>query len=163
MSAVYAVKIATIQRRSREFGFFTPDCRFSERRFYVFTFESAADDSFLSILLMATTVASYAAAPDDPSTTSSFGVIHTYVMPDLSLKSVFSLPALPQPTTGFRKTCRCSCGTGSCSTDADCGGGVGSCSHFISCCAKGDKAQWFLGSEQSSRKTELPAFNGSCN
>jgi hypothetical protein len=124
---------------------------------------------FMSIFLMAT-VASYAATPDDQPTTSSFGVIHTYLMPDLSLKSVFSVPVsvssvpvlTPSPA-GFRKTCRCSCGTGSCATDADCGGGVGSCSHFISCCAKGEKTQWFLGAEQSSRKTELPAFNGSCN
>lgn len=117
---------------------------------------------FLSIFLIATAT-SYAAAPDDQPTTSSFGVIHTYLMPDLSLKSVFSVPVLAQPATGFRKTCRCSCGTGSCATDADCGGGVGSCSHFISCCARGEKTQWFLGAEQSSRKTELPAFNGSCN
>ena len=75
---------------------------------------------FLSIFLMATTVASYAAAADDQSTTSSFGVIHTYLMPDLSLKSVFSVPVnvssvpvlTPSPA-GFRKTCRCSCGTSS--------------------------------------------------
>jgi hypothetical protein len=124
---------------------------------------------FMSIVLM-TAVASSAAGPDDQPTTSSFGVIHTYLMPDLSLKSVFSVPVsvssvpvLTPSGAGFRKTCRCSCGTGSCSTDADCGGGVGSCSHFISCCAKGDQTQWFLGAERSSRKTELPAFNASCN
>jgi hypothetical protein len=118
---------------------------------------------FISIVLM-TAVASSAAAPNDQSTTSSSGVIHTYLMPDLSLKSVISVPELALPSgAGFRKTCRCSCGTGSCSTDADCGGAVGSCSHFISCCARGDKTQWFLGAEQSSRQTELPAFKSSCN
>jgi hypothetical protein len=115
---------------------------------------------FMSILLMMAAAAS-AASPNDQPTASSVG-IRTYLMPDLSLKSVFVLPEL-DPTLGFHKTCRCSCGTGKCATDADCGGGVGSCSHFISCCAKGDRAQWFLGEEQASRQTQLPAFKGSCN
>jgi hypothetical protein len=115
-------------------------------------------------ILLATVATTWAAAPTDEVTPSSFGAIHTYVMPDLSLKSVFSLPVLAQPSAaGLRKTCRCSCGTAPCANDADCGGGVGSCSHFISCCAKGDATQWFSGAEQSSRKTELPAFKGSCN
>jgi len=121
---------------------------------------------FLSILLMTAVAAfaAFAAAPSDQPTTSSVGVIHTYLMPDLSLKSVFVIPELPlTPTVGFRKTCRCSCGTAPCATDADCGGGIGSCSHFISCCAKGERAQWFLNEEQASRQTQLPAFKGSCN
>jgi hypothetical protein len=33
----------------------------------------------------------------------------------------------------FGRTCRCSCGY-PCKTDADCGGGIGSCSKGISCC-----------------------------
>jgi hypothetical protein len=118
---------------------------------------------FISVLLM-TTLASSAVVATNESAQSSVGSIHTYLMPDLSLKSAFAVPVSALPSgTGFRKTCRCSCGTGSCSTDADCGGGVGSCSHFISCCAKGDGAQSFSGTDKSSRKTELPAFKANCN
>jgi hypothetical protein len=118
---------------------------------------------FMSILLM-TAAAASAAAPNDQPTASSVGVIRTYLMPDLSLKSTFVMPELPlSPELGFRKTCRCSCGTGSCATDADCGGGVGSCSHFISCCAKSDLSQWLRGAEQASRQTKLPAFKAGCD
>jgi hypothetical protein len=40
----------------------------------------------------------------------------------------------PQPEFMIgTKTCRCSCGF-PCKTDADCGGGVGSCRAGISCC-----------------------------
>jgi hypothetical protein len=116
---------------------------------------------FLSTLLM-TTLASSAAVPTNETASSSVGSIHTYLMPDLSLKSTFAVPALPSGA-GFRKTCRCSCGTAPCATDADCGGGVGSCSAFISCCAKGDAALSFSGADKSSRKTELPAFKAGCN
>jgi len=115
-------------------------------------------------ILLATVAASSAVVPNDQPVTSSVGSIHTYLMPDLSLKSVLSVPVLAQPSAAaHRKTCRCSCGTAFCATDADCGGGVGSCSAFISCCAKGDEAQGFLRAQQSSRKTELPAFKTSCN
>ena len=117
---------------------------------------------FMSILLMMAAAAS-AASPNDQPTASSVG-IRTYLMPDLSLKSVFTLPEMPlSPELGARKTCRCSCGTAPCAQDADCGGGAGSCSHFISCCAKGDQSQWFVSEEQASRQTALPAFKGSCN
>jgi hypothetical protein len=116
---------------------------------------------FTTILLAAVATA-LAAAPADQAAQLSVGSIHTYLMPDLSLKSAFSVPALAQPKTGIRKTCRCSCGTAPCATDADCGGGVGSCSHFISCCAKGDTAQRLSGAEQSSRQTELPEFKSDC-
>jgi hypothetical protein len=35
----------------------------------------------------------------------------------------------------FHGFCRCGCSSNpDCNTDADCGGGVGSCSQFISCC-----------------------------
>ena len=116
---------------------------------------------FATILLAAVASAT-AAAP--PKAQSSVGSIHTYLMPDLSLKSVFSVTALALPSgAGFRKTCRCSCGTAPCGTDKDCGGGVGSCSAFISCCAKGDGTLSFSGADKSSRKTELPAFKASCN
>jgi hypothetical protein len=118
---------------------------------------------FATILLAAVASAT-AAAPPNESAQSSVGSIHTYLMPDLSLKGAFAVPVSALPSgAGFRKTCRCSCGTGSCSTDADCGGAVGSCSHFISCCAKGDGALSFSGADKSSRKTELPAIKANCN
>jgi hypothetical protein len=118
---------------------------------------------FLFVTILAAIVSTAtAAAPANEEAQSSIGSIHTYLMPDLSLKSVFAVPVLPSGAA-FRKTCRCSCGSGHCATDADCGGAPGSCSPFISCCAKGDAALSFSGAGQSSRKTELPAFKGSCN
>ena len=118
---------------------------------------------FATILLGAVATAT-AAAPANEEAQSSVGSIHTYLMPDLSLKSLFSVPVLAQPSgAAFRKTCRCSCGSAPCATDADCGGGIGSCSAFISCCAKGDAALSLSGAAQSSRKTELPAFKANCN
>ena len=121
---------------------------------------------FLSILLM-TTFASSAAVPTNEAAPSSFGSIHTYLMPDLSLKSVFSLPLAPQaePSAGapkFKGACRCSCATNNCNTDADCGPG-GVCLAAPSCCAKSPEAQWFQDSGQASRETALPAFKARCN
>jgi hypothetical protein len=114
-------------------------------------------------ILLAAVATTWASAPLNEATSSSVGSFHTYLMPDLSLKSVLSVPVLPQPSAAaHRKTCRCSCGTAFCATDADCGGGVGSCSAFISCCAKGDEAQWFSGLPQSSRKMEAPPLNIDC-
>jgi hypothetical protein len=112
-------------------------------------------------ILLATVASATAAAPASDEAQSSVGSIHTYLMPDLSLKSAFAVPVLPSGA-GARKTCRCSCGTAPCATDADCGGGVGSCSAFISCCAKGDGALQFQRSDQASRKTELPEINSKC-
>jgi hypothetical protein len=118
----------------------------------------------VTIFLLATLANATAAAPADKEVQSSVGSIHTYLMPDLSLKSVFSVAALALPSgAGFRKTCRCSCGTAPCANDSDCGGGIGSCSAFISCCAKGDNTLSFSGADKSSLRTELPAFKGSCN
>jgi hypothetical protein len=117
----------------------------------------------LATILLAIVTSATAAAPPNEAAQSSVGSIHTYLMPDLSLKSAFTTPVVLPSGTGFRKTCRCSCGTAPCATDADCGGGIGSCSAFISCCAKGDKTLSFSGVDKSSRKTELPAFKGSCN
>ena len=115
---------------------------------------------FATILLAALASATAVASPNEAAQ-SSVGSIHTYLMPDLSLKSVFAVPTLPSGA-GFRKTCRCSCGTAPCAKDADCGGGIGSCSAFISCCAKGDEALSFSGADNSSRKTELPVINSKC-
>ena len=115
---------------------------------------------FATVLLAAVATAT-AAAPANEEAQSSVGSIHTYLMPDLSLKSAFTMPVLPSGA-GFRKTCRCSCGSGHCATDADCGGAPGSCSPFISCCAKGDEALSFSGADKSSRKTELPVTVSKC-
>ena len=121
---------------------------------------------FISILLM-TTVASSAAVPANESAPSSVGSIHTYLMPDLSLKSVLSVPLAPQAGASatppkFKGSCRCSCAINNCNTDADCGPG-GVCLAAPSCCAKSPGAQWFQDSGDSSRKTELPAFKAKCN
>jgi hypothetical protein len=117
---------------------------------------------FSTILLVSVVTAS-AAAPVDQPTDNSVGTLHTYLTPDLSLKSAFLLPATALPTgTANRKTCRCSCGTAFCATDADCGGGIGSCSAFISCCAKNDAALSFSRADQSSHKTELPEISSKC-
>jgi hypothetical protein len=116
---------------------------------------------FATILLLAVATAS-AAAPTDQATDNSVGTLHTYLTPDLSLRSAFVLPVTTLPAKAAnRKTWRCSCGTAFCATDADCGGGEGSCSAFISCCAKRDGAQFI--SDQASRKTELPEFKANCN
>ncbi|MGB9119671.1 MAG: hypothetical protein WCE73_03535, partial [Candidatus Angelobacter sp.] len=62
---------------------------------------------FATILLAAVASAT-AAAPPDEAAQSSVGSIRTYLMPDLSLKSVFSVPVSALPSgAGFRKTCRC--------------------------------------------------------
>ena len=115
---------------------------------------------FATILLV-TVIAASAAAPTDQATDNSVGSIHTYLTPDLSLKSSFLVPLAGFPQGPHRKTCHCSCGSAPCNSDADCGGAVGSCSAFISCCAKSGGAQWM--SDQASRKNELPAFKESCN
>jgi hypothetical protein len=121
---------------------------------------------FLSILLM-TTLASSAAAPANEEAQSSVGSIHTYLMPDLSLKSVFTVPltALAEANAvppKFKGACRCSCAINNCNTDADCGPG-GVCLAAPSCCAKSPQAQWSQDAGDSSRKNELPAFKVSCN
>lgn len=94
--------------------------------------------------------------------------IRTYLLPDLSLKSVISPDLLPVATkTGNVSTvavgppkkgfCRCSCGY-PCATSADCGGV--SCDPFITCCDKNprdkDTKLFFQGVNNSSHKTALP-------
>lgn len=118
---------------------------------------------FFATILLVSVITASAISPTDQATDSSVGSIHTYLMPDLSLKSAFLLPASALPTgTAHRKTCRCSCGIAFCATDADCGGGVGSCSAFISCCAKGDAALSFSRSDQASHKNELAEISSKC-
>ncbi|HEY7403491.1 MAG TPA: hypothetical protein VIB39_08220 [Candidatus Angelobacter sp.] len=118
---------------------------------------------FATILLTTVAIAS-AATPTDQTSDNSVGAIHTYMTPDLTLKRAFVLASsLQPPGASFQKTCRCSCGTAKCANDSDCGGGLGSCSHFISCCAKPAGGLELQGGETSSRKTPLPAFKQQCN
>jgi len=113
-------------------------------------------------VLAAMASAASAAAPADQSTQISTGMIRTYLTPDLTLKSYF--PELAPAATGAKLhgTCRCSCGSAPCSSDADCGGVVGSCAAAPSCCAKQPEAQSFQNSPEASRQTEAPVANFKC-
>ena len=121
---------------------------------------------FATILLAAVASAS-AAAPANEAVPGSTGSIHTYLMPDLSLKSVFTVPLAPQAEANaappkLKGACRCSCAINNCNTDADCGPG-GACLAAPTCCVNSPQAQWLQESQASSRKTELPALKASCN
>jgi hypothetical protein len=121
---------------------------------------------FISILLI-TTLPSLAAAPPNEEAQNSVGSIHTYLMPDLSLKSVFSVPLSMNGETNaapskLKGSCQCSCAINNCNTDADCGPG-GVCLAAPTCCVKSPQAQWFQDSGASSRNTALPAFKAKCN
>jgi len=121
---------------------------------------------FLFVLLLAATAAVAATSESNSSNATVAPAIRTYLMPDLSLKSIFSpdlLPqtaASPQPDTlagGPKRTgfCRCSCGF-QCTSSADCGGS--SCDPFITCCARkgqSSDAEWFRSS-MASHKTAVP-------
>jgi hypothetical protein len=113
-----------------------------------------------SVLAAMATVAS-AAAPSDQSTQSS-GTVRTYLTPDLTLKSYFSELAPAANNAKLHGTCRCSCGSAPCTTDADCGGVVGSCAAAPSCCAKQPEAQMFQNSPEASRQTEAPVMDFKC-
>ena len=124
----------------------------------------------LLVALLLAAVAAVAAPTDSsPQSTTSAPAIKSYLMPDLSFKSVFSLDLLqpsetlaaqpdtvaaPRPRRGF---CRCSCGF-QCTSSADCGGA--SCDPFITCCVRktqNSEVEWFTRSfESSSHKTPTP-------
>lgn len=123
----------------------------------------------LSALALVSVVAASTAASNHQAVTNS-SAIRTYLLPDLSLKSVISPDLLPASSPALtpsaatlaqaprkRGTCRCSCGY-PCATDADCGGT--SCDPFISCCDKSPRdkdTEWFYqGVNNSSHKTALP-------
>jgi len=120
----------------------------------------------LFILLLAATAAIAATSDSNSSNATVTPAIRTYLMPDLSFRSVFSPELLgqhvagaPQPDTvaGPKRTgfCRCSCGF-QCTSSADCGGS--SCDPFITCCARtgqNSDAEWFRSS-QASHKTAVP-------
>ena len=119
------------------------------------------------VLLLAATAAFAATSDSNSSNATGAPAIRTYLMPDLSFKSVFApdilsqhVAAAPQPDTlavapkrtGF---CRCSCGF-QCTSSADCGGS--SCDPFITCCerkGKNSDAEWFRSS-MASHKTAVP-------
>ncbi len=111
------------------------------------------------LLLAAIAAASTSAGNAQPA--SSGPAIRTYLLPDLSLKSVIApelvaqqTPSVPTPPRK-RGFCHCSCGF-PCATDRDCGGTT--CDAFISCCDKNPQnREWFNQSlTQSSRRTPVP-------
>ena len=53
-------------------------------------------------ILLATVASATAATPASDEEQSSVGSIHTYLMPDLSLKSAFTMPVLPSGTDSAR-------------------------------------------------------------
>jgi hypothetical protein len=109
--------------------------------------------------------AAVAVTTDSDQSTTGVPAIKTYLMPDLSLKTVLSPALLPQIApqaenlAGAKRSgfCRCSCGF-PCTSSADCGGS--SCDPFITCCARQESpnAEWFSRSlDQASHKTAPPA------
>jgi hypothetical protein len=119
------------------------------------------------VLLLAATAAVAATSDSSSSNVTVTPAIRTYLMPDLSFKTVLSLDLLgqhaavaEQPDTvagGPKRTgfCRCSCGF-QCTSSADCGGS--SCDPFITCCARkgqSSDAEWFRSS-MASHKTAVP-------
>ena len=124
---------------------------------------------FLVFVLLLAAMAAVAATPDSnsqPATTTP--AIRHYLMPDLSIKSVFSPDLLGQTaglasehdaiTIGATKQGFCQCGCGiRCTTSADCGGAA--CRPFITCCARksqNPEIDWFTRSfESSSHKSPL--------
>jgi len=121
--------------------------------------------TWLVVVLLLMAVAAFAAAPDSSaSNVTAAPAIKTYLMPDLTFHSVFTLDMLQPAQTlngtadGLsarprRGTCRCSCGF-PCTTSADCGGS--SCDPFITCCVgkpNSPEVDWFTRSlELSSHK-----------
>ena len=125
---------------------------------------------FLVFVLLLAATAAFAATSDSSALSATAApAIRTYLMPDLSLKTVLSLDMLPQAAapesqpdataTGATKGGFCACGCGiRCTTSADCGGAA--CRPFITCCARksqNSEIDWFTRSfESSSHKTSLP-------
>lgn len=120
------------------------------------------------VLLLAATAAVAATSDSGSSKATVTPAIRTYLMPDLSFKTVLSLDMLPQtagqasqPDGGMTVApgqlgfCACGCGI-RCTTSADCGGNA--CRPFITCCARtgqSSDAEWFRSS-QASHKTAVP-------
>src|ERR1043166_9055242 len=121
---------------------------------------------FVVLVVLLAAGAAIAATTDSSQSTTGVPAVRTYLMPDLSLKTVLSPALLPQTASQVESVaaggpkrhgfCRCSCGF-QCTTDADCGGS--SCDPFITCCARQENpdAEWFSrGLDQASHKTTPP-------
>ena len=122
---------------------------------------------FLVFVLLLAATAAVAATSDSSSSNATVApAIRTYLMPDLSLKTVISPDLLGQAAAlchsltgwpGARKVGFCQCGCGfRCTSSADCGGS--GCDPFITCCARtgqSSDAEWFRSS-QASHKTAVP-------
>jgi hypothetical protein len=118
----------------------------------------------VALVVLLAAGAAMAATTDANQSTSGVPALRTYLMPDLSFKTMISLPqagplAENLVAAGPRRHgfCRCSCGF-QCTSDADCGGA--SCDPFITCCARqeGPLAEWFTQSlDQASHKTAPPS------
>ena len=115
----------------------------------------------VALVLAAMASVASAAAPSDQSTQISTGIVRTYLTPDLTLKSYFPELAPAASTPKLHPTCRCSCGSAPCTTDADCGGAIGSCAAAPSCCVKQSEA-WSQSSALASRQSEAPVMNFKC-
>jgi hypothetical protein len=119
------------------------------------------------VLLLAATAAVAATSDSNSSNATVTPAIRTYLMPDLSLKTVISLDMVQQTAgqasqpdglvvaPGQLGFCACGCGI-RCTTSADCGGNA--CRPFITCCArKGQSSdvEWFRSS-MASHKSAAP-------
>jgi len=144
------------------FGLVEPFFLAFGRRLPMFSRSILLKTVLVALMLAAMAGAASAAAPTDQSTQISAGIVRTYLTPDLTLKSYF--PELAPAATGAKLhgTCRCSCGSAPCTTDADCGGVVGSCAAAPSCCVKQPEAQMFQSSPEASRQTEAPVMDFKC-
>jgi len=102
--------------------------------------------TIFALTLLAVLGAGPANAADNPAAPAVAAAAQPGCQPALDLGQLApakgqTCPATAAPTTKTPepefllggKTCRCSCGF-PCKTDADCGGGLGSCRAGISCC-----------------------------
>ena len=143
------------------FGSVEPFFPASGRRLPMFSRSILLKTFLVGLVLAAMASSASAAAPADQSTQISTGIVRTYLTPDLTLKSYFPELAPAAGNPKLHPTCRCSCGSAPCTTDADCGGIVGSCAAAPSCCAKQSEA-WSQSSAQASRQTEAPVMDFKC-
>jgi hypothetical protein len=112
--------------------------------------------TLLVACVLLVTVAVAAPGSNDQPIARSVSALHTSLQPDLTLKSTISQEILPTAAL-HRRTCRCSCGY-PCNSDADCGGAVGSCEAFISCCGRGEASVSFQQiAGRSTHTGEAPA------
>ena len=137
------------------------------------TFSEKEECMRKTLVILCVLVAAAVAIASTPNSTNrstnTSPAVKTYLLPDLTLKTVISPELLPAPATPTQAVtavaqkrpkngfCRCSCGF-PCATDADCGGA--SCDPFITCCdrgaAKTDNKWFYQGLLNASHKGALP-------